>query len=92
MLQSCPIYSSQFFFQAINSRYRFLHCMGGQTPTWIRDGQMARKKCFMEGRMEKKLMADIIFIKGKREDGRSPNSIISIYLFFLLFTKYYEGH
>ena len=54
MLQSCPIYSSQFFFQAINSRYRFLHCMGGQTPTWIRDGQMARKKCFMEGRMEKK--------------------------------------
>ena len=87
MLQSCPIYSSQFFFQAINSRYRFLHCMGGQTPTWIRDGQMARKKCFMEGRMEKKLMADIIFIKGKREDGRSPNSIISIYLFFLLFTN-----
>ena len=41
---------------------------------------------------KKKLMADIIFIKGKREDGRSPNSIISIYLFFLLFTKYYEGH
>ena len=82
MLQSCTIYSSQFFFQAINSRYRFLHCMGGQTPTWIRDQQMARKK-LLYGRMdgkEKKLMADIIFIKGKSEDGRSPNSIMK-YLF-----------
>ena len=50
------------------------------------------KRCFMEGRMEKKLMADIIFIKGKREDGRSPNSIMKYLLIFLLFTKYYEGH
>ena len=28
-------------------------------------------------------MADIIFIKGKREDGRSPNSIMK-YLFFFI--------
>jgi len=41
---------------------------------------------------KKKLMADIIFIKGKREDGRSPNSIMKYLLIFLLFTKYYEGH
>ena len=57
--------------------------MGGQTPTWIRDGQMARKKLFY-GRKDgkKKLMADIIFIKGKREDGRSPNSIMKYLLIF----------
>ena len=31
---------------------------------------------------KKKLMADIIFIKGKREDGRSPNSIMKYLLIF----------
>ena len=76
-----------FFFQAINSRYRFLHCMGGQTPTWIRDGQMARKKCFMEGRMEKKLMADIIFIKGEEGGWEVPKFNYEVFTYFFIVYK-----
>ena len=36
-------------------------------------GKKTGSKIFMEGRMDKRLMAFIIFIKGKREDGRPPN-------------------
>ena len=67
-----------------------MHCMGGQTPTWIRDGQMARKNVLWKEGWKKKLMADIIFIKGKREDGRSmgiPKFNYEVFTYFFIVYK-----